>query len=673
MLTGFLALAPSGLNAAALETRGFREFAAALLSAATPERTTSVLGSAFDGSAAETGSPGIETYSYERLRQAKSLLSFGTRQMDGTWITPFVFHPAGAVSYTAPSAGLEGFVFSEARLSSVHGVKALRRHVDDYANYLEALLQPIPWANGSLDTVREIRSQKIADSVKYERLTAFARQLNEELRRQVSSQDRSRWIRQARIYEIFPRAYNLPGKREALGRPPGRGGAFFADFGPLDLLDIKAQGFDTLWMMGIFPIGKRNAFGTAGGSPYSVMDHEGIHPELGTPEDFAAFVERAHRARLKVIIDFIPNHTSMDSKLLLSRTEYFLNRLPDSSREESPDRGFFTLRDSTSGRIIWIRHGGYDSYGRLEFWEDTAQVDYSKEAPRREMIRIVRSWVDRFGVDGFRVDMAYQVLNAKFARNWGLVMPQREFLEELITTVKAAYPATAFIAEAYDSWDELSWCGFDLIYGKNDMARSGGHQGWYDALASRSAPWIREALRRAEFLQWQQGGSERMDFIGNHDEAAPLRAFGPWTKAASFLTLLMPSSLLFYGSQEIGFDRPVPQEPKSIPFSVPVSVDWKNADPETARFYQETFLKARRLRERIPSARLAALPAQGFAEWVGYALIREGSSRAGAIVLANPSSNSVDVVVREAALGLDWKGSLPGYGFALIESSAADE
>lgn len=671
-MPGLLALAPLGLNAAALETRGFKEFAAALRSAATTELASSVLGRAFDGSAADSGSPGIETYGYEQLRQAKSLLSFGTRQKDGAWITPFVFHPAGAASYTAPSAGLEGFVFSEARLTEGLGVKALRRHVDDYANYLETLLKPIPWANGSLGTVREIRSQKIADSVKYERLTAFARELNEALRRQVSLQDRSRWVRQARIYEVFPRAYNLPGKREALGRPPGRGGAFFADFGPLDLLDIKAQGFDALWVMGIFPIGKRNAFGTAGGSPYSVMDHEGIHPELGTPEDFAAFVERAHRAGLRVIIDFIPNHTSMDSKLLLSKTEYFLSRPADPARPENPERGYFTLRDSTSGRIVWIRHGGYDSYGRLEFWEDTAQVDYSNGALRREMIRIVKNWVDRFGVDGFRVDMAYQVLNAKFARNWGLAMPEREFLEELITTVKTAAPSTAFIAEAYDSWDELSWCGFDLIYGKNDMARSGGHHGWYDALASRDPRWIRESLRRAEFLQWQKGGSERMDFIGNHDEAAPLRAFGPWTKAASFLTLLMPSSLLFYGSQEIGFDRPVPNEPKSIPFSVPVSVDWKNADPETARFYQETFLKARLLRERIPAARLVALQAEGSAQWVGYALIREGSTRAGAMVLANPSGNLVDVVVREAALGLDWKGSLPGYGYALIESSGAD-
>lgn len=601
------------------------------------------------------------------------MLSFGTRQPDGTWVTPFVFHPSGAAAQTAPSAGLEGFVFAESRLAEIHGVRALRSHVQDYSNYMEALLSPIPWMKASREEVKAIREEKIADSLKYERLTALARRINEDLRVQVAAQDRSRWIRSARIYEIFPRAYNLAGKRQALGRPPGPGGPFFADFGTPDLLDIQASGFDTLWVMGIFPIGKRNAFGTAGGSPYSVMDHEGIHPDLGTPRDFAAFVERAHRAGLKVIVDFIPNHTSMDSKLLMSKPEFFLNRVPDAPRAENPERGYFTHRDPASGRIIWIRHGGYDSYGRLEFWEDTSQVDYSSELLRREMVRIVKGWVERFSVDGFRVDMAYQVLNGKFSRNWGLAMPQREFLEELITTVKTADPAVAFIAEAYDSWDDLSWCGFDLIYGKNDMARAGGHHGWYDALASRDPVWIRLALRRAEFLQWQKGGSERMDFIGNHDEAAPARAFGPWTKAASTLTLLMPGSLLFYGSQEIGFDSPVPQEPKSIPFSVPVSVDWKNADPETARFYRETFAQARRLREQMPLARMAVLPVSGQESWVGYALIPEGSAKAGAVVVANPSGDSTVVTIVNPAMGLDWKGVLPGWGYALIEPGSALE
>ena len=220
--------------------------------------------------------------------------------------------------------------------------------------------------------------------------------------------------------------------------------------------------------------------------------------------------------------------------------------------------------------MYWISHGGYDNNGSKDYWTDTAQVNYANPAMRRRMIGIVKDWVRLYGVDGFRVDMAYQVLNAYFGRNWGVRLPRREFLEELITEVRTDYPGTGFIAEAYDGWDALSSSGFDLIYGKNNIGRPCGHHGWFDALASRDPGWIREAVRRAGFLHWQTGGADMMDFVGNHDEAGPQRTFGPWARGASFLTLMMPGSVLFYGSQEIGYDKPnLEKEPKSIPFSHP--------------------------------------------------------------------------------------------------------
>ena len=275
------------------------------------------------------------------------------------------------------------------------------------------------------------------------------------------------------------------------------------------------------------------------------------------------------------------------------------------------------------------------------------------------MVRIVRGWVGRTGVDGFRVDMAYQVLNRYFAHNWGLKMPEREFLEELITSVKSAYPATGFIAEGYDGWDELSAAGFDLVYGKNDMGRAGGHAGWYDSLTSRDPGRIRAAIERAAFLQWQAGGSGTLDFVGNHDEASPERAFGPWRRGAAFLTLLMPGSLLFYGSQEIGFDRPnLDREPKSLPFSVPVSVDWKG-DPQTTAFYQDAFAKAAALRRRFPEARIQALDSQG--GWVGYALVPQGQTKAAALVLANPTDHAAAVQTP------GWSGTLGPLGYALVD------
>ncbi|MBI4677848.1 MAG: hypothetical protein HY748_09725 [Elusimicrobia bacterium] len=601
-----------------------------------------------------------QSASYERLRELREVLGIG----GGRGMLPFTFNVSGAGSHTAQNAGLEGFVFAEESLSAKHGSQALRHHAKDYAAYLDALLAPVSWASPARRQVRDIMASGASEAEKYDRLMGFARDYTEGLRAQVASLDKSRWVKDARVYEIFPRAFNLAGKRQASGDPPGPGGPFFADFQGSDLQAIKAQGFDTVWVMGIFPIGLRNQSGTGGGSPYSIKDHETIHPALGAEEDFKGFVKRAHQCGLKVIIDFVPNHTSMDSELLMARPEYFIHK--EAAGNPQP-RGYFDHTDPATGAKYWIAHGGYESFGSIDFWIDTAQVDYSSLGLRREMVRIVLGWVQRFGVDGFRVDMAYLDLNANFSRAWRVSMPQREFMEMLITSVKSAYPGTGFIAEAYDGWDSLSWCGFDLIYSKNDMARAGGHHGWYDAVQSRDSIWIREALKRAEFLQWQTGGSAGLDFIGNHDEASPSRALGSWERGAAALTMLMPGGLLFYGSQEIGFDKPIPSEPKSLPFGVPVVVDWKGGDPAIAAFYRDIFKKASRLRERLPSASMRALEPGPDGGWVGYALRAQGSQRAGALVLANPTNRWVQAQVKDPGLGVDWSGSLEPCGYAVVE------
>jgi glycosidase len=353
----------------------------------------------------------------------------------------------------------------------------------------------------------------------------------------------------------------------------------------------------------------------------------------------------------------------MDSKLLSEDPAYFVN-VPADGR--SQPRGTFPYRDG-AGRDLWVFHGGYDAWGGVDFWIDTAQYDYSNPALRRRMVGIVERWAGDFGVDGFRVDMAYLELNGLFGRTWQKQMPRREFLEELTTEVKARHPGTAFIAEGYDGWDDLSRVGFDLIYSKNDMQRPGGHWGWYDSLQSRDPGRIRAALRRAAYLAWQKGGADGTAFVGNHDEAAPRRAFGPWTEGATFLTLLRPGSLLFYGSQEIGFDRPDPREPKSIPFGVPVSVDWQNPDARLKAFHDDAFRQAREVHAALGESDLQVLPSGGEPPWVGYLLVpREPAGLRAAAVLANPTDREVEVFFEEPRLGVRWSGRLPPWGYRLV-------
>ncbi|MBI4348608.1 MAG: hypothetical protein HY553_17350 [Elusimicrobia bacterium] len=592
------------------------------------------------------------------LREAKALLDDAS-----TRSTPFVFHPQGRPQWSAPASGLEGFLYEEREIASRYGRDALSHHVDDYGRYLDHVLAGVTWTEEGRRRLRELQAGPGSALERYGRLMDFVASYTEELRAAVAAADRAAWARTARIYELFPRAYNLAGRRAA------EGGArkleakrFFADFEDRDFAPIRDMGFDTLWVMGIFPIGKRGAGGTAGGSPYSIQDYESIHPELGTPAEFKGFVRRAHKAGLRVVVDFVVNHTSLDSKLLLEDPNYFIHRPADAG---GPPRGSFEHVDPGTGQRLWVSHGGYDSYGTLSFWEDTAQLNYANVRLRRRMIQVVDRWAGEFGVDGFRVDMAYQVLNGYFSRNWRRPMPKREFLEELITEIKGRYPGVAFIAEGYDGWDELSRAGFDLTYSKNDMGRAGGHAGWYDALVSRDPAWIRRAIRREAFLDWQRAGADGLPFVGNHDEPAPRRALGPWTEGATFLTLLKPGGLLFYGSAEIGFDRPEPHEHKPIPFSVPVTIDWSRPDAELKRFHQETFRLSREVHAALGPARIEALPKEGEAAWVGYLLVPERAGRLqGAAVLANPTDRPVPAEFH--AFGAVRRELLPPFGYRFV-------
>jgi hypothetical protein len=163
-----------------------------------------------------------------------------------------------------------------------------------------------------------------------------------------------------------------------------------------------------------------------------------------------------------------------------------------------------------------------------------------------------------------------------------------------------------------------------------------------------------------------------LNFFGNHDESSPERAFGPWMRGASFLTLLLPGPQLFYGSQEIGFDAGGGPhlEPKSIPFNFPVQVDWRHAEPDVSRFYQEAFRAAGAVRAYLGDPSLKALRPQGHPAWVGYALVAEGDKKPGALVLANPSDQNVAVDFQDPRLDVGWVGILPPYGYTLIQPSA---
>ncbi len=168
------------------------------------------------------------------------------------------------------------------------------------------------------------------------------------------------WVRDAVIYEIFPRAFSAEGN-------------FNGVTARLD--ELKDLGVTILWLMPIHPTGQEKKKGTIG-SPYAVRDYYAINPDYGTKEDLKRLVSEAHRRGQKVIIDIVANHTSWDNVLMKEHADFY-------------------TRDA-AGKII----------PPVPDWADVADLNYGNPALRDYVIEMLKFWVKEFDLDGFRCDVA---------------------------------------------------------------------------------------------------------------------------------------------------------------------------------------------------------------------------------------------------------------------------
>lgn len=177
------------------------------------------------------------------------------------------------------------------------------------------------------------------------------------------------WARNASLYEVNLRQYT----------PQGTIKAFMTH-----LERIKEMGVDILWFMPIHPISKAKRKGSLG-SPYAIADYRAINPELGTMEDFEQMLQKAHTIGLKVIIDWVPNHSGWDHPWITEHPDYY---------------------SQVDGKIIDpIDPETGESWG----WTDVADFNYDNSAFRKAMIADMEFWIKEVGIDGFRCDVAHQV------------------------------------------------------------------------------------------------------------------------------------------------------------------------------------------------------------------------------------------------------------------------
>ena len=298
------------------------------------------------------------------------------------------------------------------------------------------------------------------------------------------------WTADAVLYQLNTRQFTSEGTFKAAQKQLPR---------------LAAMGVDIIWLMPIHPIGEANRKGSLG-SPYAVRDYRAVNPELGTEAEFRAFVDEAHRLGLKVILDWVANHSATDNPLTISHPEWY-TRTPE---------GALTSPAGTD-------------------WSDVADFDYSQPGLRRYMTESLVHWVREFGIDGYRADVAGYV--------------PTDFWETARAELDKVKPV--FMLAEWEQRD-LHARAFDATYGwgwKEAMQRlvksgegAGPIRGYY---AGQLETWPHAAMR--------------MVYTENHDQnswdGVAAQIYGPAYEAAIALSFVGSGLPLIYNGQEADNDR----------------------------------------------------------------------------------------------------------------------
>ena len=386
------------------------------------------------------------------------------------------------------------------------------------------------------------------------------------------------------IYQIFTRLYgNRNTTRKEGGTIEENGCGKLNDFTPSTLKKIREMGVSHIWYTGVIRHATQTDYSAYGipcqhpavvkgcaGSPYAITDYYDIDPDLATDvnkrmQEFEQLVERTHKAGMKVIIDFVPNHVARQYHSVCKP-----EGMKDLGEDDNPQLGFdpqnnfYYCPGQRFTPYFDLYHGqeqpyieepakatGNDCFHNapgMNDWYETVKLNYGVDyyggrvghfSPIPDtwskMTDILLFWA-RKGIDGFRCDMAEMV--------------PAEFWRWATDKVKFAYPDIVFVGEVYNPAEYHNYlnAGFDYLYDKVGM---------YDT--------IREIIRgnmptQAITSAWQQTDDIRdhmLYFLENHDEQRIASSFfaGDGRKGVPGLVvsaLLQQNPLMIYAGQEYG-------------------------------------------------------------------------------------------------------------------------
>ena len=386
---------------------------------------------------------------------------------------------------------------------------------------------------------------------------------------------------QINIYQVLPRLYgNTRNNNIKNGTLAENGCGKFVDFTSSRLKKLQQNGYTHIWYTGLIAHATQTAYqnlpqdnpevvkGKAG-SPYAIKDYYDVDPDLATitqnrMQEFEALVERTHKAGLKMLIDFVPNHVSRQyHSIARPKGTSDLGQNDDITKAFDSTNNFYYCPNEPLKLNNILGHEGsykespakatgndrFDAEPNKNDWYETIKLNYginyfdnrSKHFDPipdtwLKMTDILRYWAQK-GIDGFRCDMAEMV--------------PVEFWNYALSRLKADYPHLIFIAEVYNPAEYRNYLHqgkFDYLYDK---------VGLYDTLRSvvcgqSSASAITSCWQAIDDIR-----PHMLDFLENHDEQRIASTFFPTSPFKALPALVVSTCLsnnpfMVYAGQELG-------------------------------------------------------------------------------------------------------------------------
>ena len=331
------------------------------------------------------------------------------------------------------------------------------------------------------------------------------------------------------IYQVYPRSF-ADSNGDGVGDLPG----------VASKLDHLAWlGVDVIWSSPTYP------------SPnvdwgYDVSDYRGVHPELGTLDDFDALIACARARAIELWLDLVPNHTSDKHDWFSDRPEYYVwaTHIPNDWKS------IFT------GDTAWEYDARRKLYYLHQFAPEQPDLDWWNDDVRAEFEAVLRFWFDR-GVSGFRIDVAHALIKDRELRDGVRYARERPEVHDIFRAWQAIAreydPKRTLMGETYVALEELP-----AYYQHLDLAQN---------FEFTNAEFELDELRPIveQTLATLPAGATPLWFGSNHDHSrlATRWAYGDEARAraALFLLLTLPGDAILFQGDEIALeDGKVPEE-----------------------------------------------------------------------------------------------------------------